>query len=102
MREILNDKKDIKSIILDRVDEQIAAEVWNFVLRNFFKIHIPLTERTSMKMNMTTLTTTTLLVLKNRMHTTERKSYVDHLLSHVFCGRKWKTNQKKKKNLLNR
>lgn len=27
MREVLNDKQDMKSLILDRVDEQLAAEV---------------------------------------------------------------------------
>jgi hypothetical protein len=27
MRELLNDKQDMKHLILDRVDEQLAAEV---------------------------------------------------------------------------
>lgn len=27
MREVLNDKKDLKNVILERVNEQIAAEV---------------------------------------------------------------------------
>jgi hypothetical protein len=98
MRELLNDKQDMKHIILDRVDEQLAAEVCIlfFFSFNFFNDS---TLSISMKMNTMTPTMDMLLVLKSQMHTPEKMNYADHLLYLVFYDRKWRKNRKKKKRI---
>lgn len=97
MRELLNDKQDMKHIILDRVDEQLAAEVllccFSFNLFNDSTLSI------SMKMNTMTPTMDMLSVLKSQMHTPEKMNYADHLLYLVFYDRKWSKNRKKRKRI---